>query len=97
MEVNKAPKGLIVDLITPLDDKGDIDDDGLDSLLKNVLPHADAVLLASPQMGEGSGLGLKAENRFTKKGYCLYSGKTTDLSLDKRRFSRKYEKDACAP
>jgi len=29
MEVNKAPKGLIVDLITPLDDKGDIDNDGL--------------------------------------------------------------------
>ena len=75
MEVDKAPKGLIVDLITPLDDKGDIDDDGLDSLLKNVLPHADAVLLASPQMGEGSGLGLKLKTDLLKKATAFIQGR----------------------
>jgi dihydrodipicolinate synthase/N-acetylneuraminate lyase len=56
MEVGNAPKGLIVDLITPLDDGGDIDTDGLCSLLQSVLPYADAVLLAGPRMGEGYGL-----------------------------------------
>jgi len=75
MEVNKAPKGLIVDLITPLNDKGDIDNDGLGSLLKKVLPYADAVLLASPQMGEGSGLSLKLKTDLLKKAAAFIQGK----------------------
>jgi dihydrodipicolinate synthase/N-acetylneuraminate lyase len=75
MKVNKAPKGLIVDLITPLDDKGDIDNDGLGSLLKKVLPHADAVLLASPQMGEGSGLSLTLKTDLLKKATAFIQGR----------------------
>jgi len=75
MEVNKAPKGLIVDLITPLDDKGDIDNDGLGSLLKKVLPHADAALLASPKMGEGSGLSLKLKIDLLKKAATFIQGR----------------------
>jgi dihydrodipicolinate synthase/N-acetylneuraminate lyase len=75
MEVNKAPKGLIVDLITPLDDKGDIDNDGLGSLLKKVLPYADAVLLASPQMGEGSGLSLTLKTDLLKKAAAFIQGR----------------------
>jgi len=63
MEPDRLPKGLIVDLITPLTDSGDIDGKGLDSLLAKVLPQADGILLAGPRMGEGRGLdvGLKAE------------------------------------
>jgi dihydrodipicolinate synthase/N-acetylneuraminate lyase len=49
MEAEKLPKGLIVDLITPLDDTGGIDTEGLDSLLEKVLPYAEAILLAGPQ------------------------------------------------
>ena len=75
MEVNKAPKGLIVDLITPLDDKGDIDNDGLGSLLKKVLPYADAVLLASPKMGEGSGLSLTLKTNLLKKATAFIQGR----------------------
>jgi dihydrodipicolinate synthase/N-acetylneuraminate lyase len=56
METDGLPKGLIVDLITPLSDSGDIDSEGLSSLLAKVLPQADGILLASPQMGEGRGL-----------------------------------------
>jgi dihydrodipicolinate synthase/N-acetylneuraminate lyase len=75
MEINKAPKGLIVDLITPLDDKGNIDNDGLGSLLKKVLPHADAILLASPQMGEGSGLSLNLKTDLLKKAATFIQGR----------------------
>jgi len=75
MEVNKAPKGLIVDLLAPLDDKGDIDNDGLVSLLKKVLPHADAVLLASPQMGEGSGLSLNLKTDLLKNATTFIQGR----------------------
>ncbi len=75
MEVNKAPKGLIVDLITPLDNKGDIDNDGLGSLLKKVLPYADAVLLASPQMGEGSGLSLTLKTDLLKEASTFIQGR----------------------
>jgi dihydrodipicolinate synthase/N-acetylneuraminate lyase len=69
MELDRLPKGLIVDLITPLDDSGDIDGEGLRSLLAKVLPLAEGILLAGPQMGEGRGLdvGLKAE---LLKGVC---------------------------
>ena len=75
MEVNKAPKGLIVDLITPLDDEGDIDNDGLVSLLKKVLPHADAILLASPKMGEGSGLSLNLKTDLLKNATTFIQGR----------------------
>ncbi|MBW1858132.1 MAG: dihydrodipicolinate synthase family protein, partial [Deltaproteobacteria bacterium] len=75
MESNKTPKGLIVDLITPLDDKGDIDNDGLSSLLQKVFPHADAVLLASPKMGEGSGLSLTLKTDLLKKATAFIQGR----------------------
>ena len=75
MEVNKAPKGLIVDLITPLDDKGDIDNEGLSSLLKKVLPYADAILLASPQVGEGSGLSIKLKNSLLTMAATFIQGR----------------------
>jgi len=75
MESNKAPKGLIVDLITPLDDKGDIDNDGLVSLLKKVLSHADAILLASPKMGEGSGLSLNLKTDLLKNATAFIQGR----------------------
>ena len=75
MEVNKVPKGLIVDLITPLDDKGNIDDKGLSTLLKKVVPYANAVLLASPRMGEGSGLSLTLKTELLKKATAFIQGR----------------------
>lgn len=75
MEANKAPKGLIVDLITPLDNKGDIDTDGLVSHLKKVLPHADAILLASPQIGEGCGLSLARKQNLLEKAAHFIQGR----------------------
>jgi dihydrodipicolinate synthase/N-acetylneuraminate lyase len=75
MEFNNAPKGLIVDLITPLDHKGDIDEKGLDKLLKKVVPYVDAVLLASPRMGEGSSLSLTLKTELLKKASSFIQGK----------------------
>jgi dihydrodipicolinate synthase/N-acetylneuraminate lyase len=75
MGAKKSPKGLIVDLITPLNHKGDIDIEGLDSLLKNVLPYADAILLAGPQMGEGRGLDLKLKIELLEKATGIIQGK----------------------
>ena len=75
MEAKRSPKGLIVDLITPLNDKAGIDSEGLDSLLKKVLPYADAVLLAGPQMGEGRGLGVDLKIDLLEKATTLIQGK----------------------
>lgn len=74
MEAKESPKGLIVDLITPLDDKGCIDSQGLDSLLKEVLPYADAILLGGPQMGEGRGLDGKKKLDLLEKATTLIQG-----------------------
>ena len=75
MEAEKLPKGLIVDLITPLDDTGGIDTEGLDSLLEKVLPYAEAILLAGPQMGEGRGLGLESKINLLEKATTIIQGK----------------------
>ncbi|MCP4681156.1 MAG: dihydrodipicolinate synthase family protein [Desulfobacterales bacterium] len=56
MESLSTPKGLIVDLITPLKNNGAIDGRGLERLLAGVGPHVQAILLAGPNMGEGENL-----------------------------------------
>ena len=107
MQANKAPKGLIVDLITPLDDKGNIDKEGLNSLLERILPFADAILLASPQMGEGTCLSLKLKKALLEKtagfirermpiffwisGDSVESTKKTITLLEDTLESQKYE------
>jgi dihydrodipicolinate synthase/N-acetylneuraminate lyase len=75
MEARKLPKGLIVDLITPLDDTGGIDRAGLGALLAKVLPHADGILLAGPQMGEGRGLDLQLKMGLLEKASAFVQGK----------------------
>jgi dihydrodipicolinate synthase/N-acetylneuraminate lyase len=75
MQTEKPPRGLIVDLITPLNDGGDIDERGLSSLLGKLLPYADAVLLAGPQMGEGSGLSFEVKADLLAKASAIIQGK----------------------
>jgi dihydrodipicolinate synthase/N-acetylneuraminate lyase len=50
---SSAPRGLIVDLITPLKQNGEIDGRGLGQHLDRILPHVHAVFIASPYAGEG--------------------------------------------
>ncbi len=66
MENNRAPRGLVVDLITPLK-HGAIDGKGLERLLEQVIPHAQALLLASPRHGEGESMGLAMRRELLKK------------------------------
>lgn len=58
MEAFEAPKGLIAELITPLESDGAIDIPGLKRLAERVSPHVQGVFLASPRAGEGAGLSL---------------------------------------
>jgi dihydrodipicolinate synthase/N-acetylneuraminate lyase len=74
MEERRAPKGLIVDLITPLYDKGGIDKRSLHRLLKGVLPHVDGVLLGSPRVGEGRALGLDLKVNLLEYAMALIGG-----------------------
>lgn len=74
MEERRPPKGLIVDLITPLYDKGGIDKRSLEGLLKRVLPHVDGVLLGSPRVGEGRALGLDWKVDLLENAIALIGG-----------------------
>ena len=53
MTVAQLPKGLIVDMISPLLRNGAIDDKGLERYLKALMPNAQAIFLAGPYMGDG--------------------------------------------
>jgi dihydrodipicolinate synthase/N-acetylneuraminate lyase len=66
MENSAAPRGLIVDLITPFK-HGAIDGTGLERLLERVVPHAQALLLASPRHGEGESMEMAMRHELLKK------------------------------
>jgi dihydrodipicolinate synthase/N-acetylneuraminate lyase len=65
MENSALPRGLIVDLITPLK-HGAIDETGLERLLDQVAPHAQALLLASPRHGEGQSMEMAMRHELLK-------------------------------
>jgi len=56
-----APRGLIVEPITPLTNDGSIDGQGLKKLLARLIPFSQGLFLSSPCMGEGKT--LSAEQR----------------------------------
>ena len=58
MEAAAAPKGLIAELVTPLEGDGTIDISGFNRLVERVSHHVQGVFLASPRAGEGAALSL---------------------------------------
>ena len=50
------PKGLVVALATPFDEKGGIDWESLRRLIERTLPFCDCLLIGEPQFGEGLSL-----------------------------------------
>ncbi len=74
MEVLPSPRGLIVDLITPLKKSGDIDGRGLGKHLDRVLPHVQALLLASPKTGEGENLDPSQRDELLEKVLVVVRG-----------------------
>jgi len=61
MAASTLPRGLIIDLITPLLPDGGIDRPGLRAHLERVVPHAQGVSLCGP--GAGAGLLLNSSRR----------------------------------
>jgi dihydrodipicolinate synthase/N-acetylneuraminate lyase len=79
MEERRPPKGLIVDLITPLCDTGGIDKKSLNSLLRRALPHVDGVLLGSPRIGEGRALDFDCRVELLEHAMALIDGERAIL------------------
>ena len=79
MKVSDPPRGLIVDLITPVNKNGDIDGRGLGQLLDRVLPCVQGVLLASPYMGEGTDLGPSQIEELLEKSLVVVRGQVPIL------------------
>ncbi len=57
MADTESPRGLIIDLITPIRDDGSIDRSGLHRHLERVLPHVHGLFLCGPDAGGGLTLG----------------------------------------
>jgi dihydrodipicolinate synthase/N-acetylneuraminate lyase len=79
MEALISPRGLILDLITPFESNGDIDGRGMGKQLDRVLPHVQAVLLASPYMGEGRKLSPTQRAELFEKALVVVRGRVPVL------------------
>ncbi len=72
-------RGLIIDLVTPFRENGDIDGRGLGQLLDRALPHVQAVLLASPNAGEGRDLNHGQREELLDKALVVNRGRVPIL------------------
>ena len=59
-------RGLIVPLVTPLREGGELDEDGFRRLVDFVAPQASAVMAGSPILGEGAWLGTDRRKQLLK-------------------------------
>ena len=71
----KPPRGLIIDLITPLKENGAIDSRGLGRHLDKVLPCVQGVFLASPYAGEGRKLDFQQREELFDKSLVVIRGR----------------------
>ncbi|MBW1731703.1 MAG: dihydrodipicolinate synthase family protein [Deltaproteobacteria bacterium] len=78
MEYPSPPRGLIIDLITPLNERGDLDIEALERHLERIMDHVHGVLLASPWTGEGSRLRLKVRKELLERAMATIS---SDMAL----------------
>lgn len=92
MGVLSSPRGMIIDLITPLKNSGDIDGQGLGKQLDRVLPHVQALLLASPYMGEGTNLNSAQREQLLEKALVAVRGRTPILIWISRDTEEKTRK-----
>jgi dihydrodipicolinate synthase/N-acetylneuraminate lyase len=109
MGYSRALRGLIVDLVTPLRHSGEIDGRSLGRHLDRILPHVDAVFIASPNAGEGITLDASQREDLLDKTLVVVRGqmpllvwvtqdteestKETLLLLRKRLAARRYGGD----
>ncbi len=79
MEYPSPPRGLIIDLITPLNERGDLDIEALERHLERIMDHVHGVLLASPWAGEGSQLLFKTRKELLQRTMGCVSSNTALL------------------
>lgn len=79
MEALIAPRGLIADLITPLKNDRSIDGRGLGRFLDRMVPHAQALFLASPHTGEGKNLASDQRLELLEKVLVVVRGRVPIL------------------
>ncbi len=75
MEALIAPRGLVVDLITPFKSDGAIDGRGLGRLLDRVITSAQAILLSGPGAGEGKNMSLAQRLELMEKSLVVIRGR----------------------
>jgi len=75
MAEHTAPRGLIVDLVTPLKTDGSLDGRGLGRLLDRVAPFSEAVLIGGPAGGEGSRLEFARRLELLKMSLAVLRGR----------------------
>ena len=79
MAISSLPRGLITDLITPLEKGGGIDGRSLGRHLRRVLPHTQALFLAGPRAGEGRNLNALQREELLRKTLEVVRGKVAVL------------------
>ncbi len=75
MDAISPPRGLIVDLVTPLTSDGALDLESLDRLIDLLVPHVHGVLAAGPAAGEGSALDLKNRTELIARALKTIGGR----------------------
>jgi dihydrodipicolinate synthase/N-acetylneuraminate lyase len=69
------PKGLIVALVTPFDEKGGLDRDSLRRLIERTLPFCDGLLVGESQFGEGLSLPNPLRLELLRSSLKIVAGK----------------------
>jgi dihydrodipicolinate synthase/N-acetylneuraminate lyase len=89
MEALHLPRGLIVDLITPLAGGGDIDGRSLGRQLDRVIPHVQGLLISSPYMGEGNLLKPEQREELFEKSLVVVRGRAPIFMWISRKTTEK--------
>ena len=71
MEYQDPPRGLILDLITPIESGDAIDIGGLQRLLEKVAEHVHGILIAGPWAGQGNILSLKVRKQLLERTMAI--------------------------
>lgn len=89
MAETNSPRGLVLDLITPLKRSGDIDGRSLGRHLDRVLPHVQAMLIAGPLAGEGKDLDDDRRKELLDKVLVVVRGRAPVLVWISRETEEK--------
>jgi len=73
------PKGLVVVLVTPLDDEGDIDKESLENLIGYTINHVDGFLTGASFIGEGFLLDSERKLKLIRSAMEIVRGRVTLL------------------